>query len=136
MREHSQRLNIKTTHLASLTAVFRSKKQAPTVVNENSVTTTDVDNAEPPHEQHDRVGGSEDIPTESAVSSETDDVGVDGSDWMEGSFVDSDSGDEFESDEESADEERDDGMGGVEVDRGTLEFELKAAEAGNAFYYT
>jgi hypothetical protein len=86
------------------------------MVNKNSVTATDMDNAEPPHEQRDWVGGSEDIPTESAVSSETDDVSFDGSDRTEGSFVDSDSGDEFESDEESADEERDDGMGGVEVD--------------------
>jgi len=80
-----------------------------------------------------QVGDSEAIseePTLQSDSDETDDDAGDGSDsdgTSEGSLMDSDSGDEFESDEEGVGDQED----GVWNHRGPLEFELRAAEAGS-----
>lgn len=130
MKEHSQRLNIKTTWLASLTAVFCPKKRAPPVVDEAPETAMDVDNLVPHPEQDSQVGGFEAIPQEPASSSdddETDDAGSGSDGVTEGSLRDSDSENEFESDKEDGDDERDGDEGG----QGIFDFELKAAEAGD-----
>ena len=129
MKEHSQRVNIKTTRLASLTAVFRPKKQTRPTMDRVPTALMDMDGvACPPSEDQDiQVVDSE--TQELALASdgdETDDTGSDGDERVEESYTYSDSEDDFESDEGGVDE-----MDGVEVDRGTLEFELRAAEAGN-----
>ena len=130
MKEHSHRLNIKTTRLASMTAVFHSKKWAPPVADKTPTTVMDVDEVAYPPKQDNQVGGPEAIPRESAAfrdNNETDDAGSsDSGNRMGGSFADSDSGDEFESKEESIN-----GMDEAEEGRGMLEFELGAAEAGS-----
>ena len=74
-----------------------------------------------------QIGGSEAIPKELTTQfdgSETDNSdGSDGDGTNRGLLVDSDSGDEFESDEDSKVE--------AGTDRGPLEFELRAVEAGS-----
>lgn len=91
----------------------------------------DVDRAvyPPGEDQGVQVGDLEVIAQESALPSdddETDNTGSDDDERVEGSYTYSDSGDDFESDDEDIDK-----MDEVEVDRGILEFELRAAEAGN-----
>lgn len=132
MKEHSQLLNIKTMQLASMTAVFRSKKRAPPTTDEAPTTTMDMDEVAHPPEQDSQVGGSEVIPQELAVSNgnKTDSASSsNGNNETGRSLVDSDSGDEFESEEESADRMDED-----REDWGTLEFELQAAKAGNVVH--
>lgn len=139
LRQHSRRLNIKTTKLASLTAVFHSKKQTPPAADDTRLSAMDVDDGHLP-EQDSQVGASEAIvqePTSQGGCSETDDDNDGRSDddsGIEGLLVDSDSEGEFESDEdesnsdeEGADRQRD----GSRAGQGILEFELRAAEAGN-----
>lgn len=95
----------------------------------------DVDEVVLPPEPDSQVCGSEVITREPAAphdGNETDETGGSDSDnRMEGSLVDSDSGDEFESEEESVD-----GIDEAKEDRGTLEFELRAAEAGSVLHRT
>lgn len=153
MRQHSRRLNIKTTRLASLTAVFRPKKRAPSTVDANITTAMDVDESLYPPGQDDVARGSEGIPQGTAISSggnemdddssegdETGDDGVDGDEAdddgsddsdmsVEGVLADVDSEDEFESDEESVS-----GIEEAEVGQAPLEFELRAAEAGSVLH--
>ena len=128
MKEHSQRLNIKTTQLASLTAVFRRRKRAPSVAHKAPRTAMDVGEVVLLPEHDSQVGDLEAIPREPAALSggdETDDAGS--SSGMEGSLEDLDSENEFESDEEDVAGKRDGARGG----RGVFDFELRAAEAGN-----
>jgi hypothetical protein len=129
MKKHSQRLNIKTTHLASLTAVFHPKKQRQPAAENPHLSAMDVDEAGPPPEPDSQAGGSETIPEESTSQfdgNETDSGDGSNSDGAdEGILVDSDSADEFESDEEDI------GGCGDGVGKGQLEFELRAAEAGS-----
>ena len=135
MKEHSRHLNIKTTWLASMTAVFHSRKQGPPAADKAPATEMDVDEVVLPPEPDSQVCGSEAITQEPAAphdGNETDETGGSDSDnRMEGSLVDSDSGDEFESEEESVD-----GIDEAKEDRGTLEFELRAAEAGSVLHCT
>lgn len=131
MKKHSQRLNIKTTRLASLTAVFHSKRRRPPATDNPHLSAMDVDEEGPLQaEPGGQVDGLETIPEESATqpdSSETDNNNGGNSDGTsEGLLMDSDSGDEFESDEENIGGCRD----GAEKGQG-LEFELRAAEAGS-----
>ena len=130
MRQHSQRLNIKTTHLASLTAVFCSKKKPGLPATNHShppATDTDLDN----HltEPSDQVNGPRvipEVPIPQLDDGATDDSDESDSDEMsEGMLVDSDS-DEFESDED-VDHKMGEG-------RGPLEFELRASSAGNVHH--
>ena len=124
MKQHAQQLNIKTTHLASLTAIFHPKKRPkPPTTNDSYPPTTDMsrdDHLAGP-------GGSEvtsEVPTSQLSDIRTDDGSRSNSDGMsEGVVGDSDS-DEFESDEEDVVCEAREG-------RGPLEFELRAAKAGN-----
>jgi len=131
MKKHSQRLNIKTTQLASLTAVFHSKKRRPPTIDNSHLPAMDVDEEGSPPEPDTQVGGSEAVPEGSipqSDGSETDDDcdDSDGDGTSEGLLVDSDSEDEFESDDENVGGRGD----GVGSGRGPLEFELRAAEAG------
>lgn len=132
MKKHSQRLNIKTTQLASLTAVFHSKKPRPPAAGDSHLSAMDVDEEGRLPEPGNQVGGSNAIPEESASQlngSETDDGDSSDSDCMnDGLLVDSDTEDEFESDDENV---VGDHRGGVGMGRGPLEFELRAAEAGS-----
>jgi hypothetical protein len=132
MKKHSQRLNIKTTQLASLTAVFRSKKRSPPVIDDPSLSAMEVDEDQSLPEPDGQAGDSGVIPEGPALQfagNETDDGESDGSnDTNEGPLIDSDSGDEFESDWEDVDESQGDRP---QNHRGPLEFELRAAEAGN-----
>ena len=127
-----KRLNIKTTRLASLTAVFRPKKKVPPCTAEGpSAPTIDVgmDDAVDPPEQDSHADGPEPIPPDDGNRTETDydsNSDGDGRSGDESSMVDSDSEDEFESDDEGVNEEN-----GCRASRGTLDFELKAAEAGS-----
>ena len=135
VKEHSQRVNIKTTRLASLTAVFRPKKRAFPTTGTVPTTSVDIDGMVcPPGEGQDtQVEDLEVTAQESPLPSdgdETDNNGSDGDRRAEESYTYSDSEDDFESDEGGVDE-----MDGVEIDRGILEFELRAAEAGNVSYY-
>ena len=135
MNEHSRRLNIKTTQLASMTAVFHSKKRGPPAADKAPATKTDVDGAVPPPEPDSQVHDPEATTREPAAphnGNETDEAGSsDNDNRMEGPLVDSDSGDEFESEVESVD-----GMDEAKEDRRTLDFELRAAEAGSVLHCT
>ena len=132
-RQHSQKLNIKTTQLASLTAVFRRKKRVPRAVEETPTSAMDVDDTVHPPEHDGQAGCLETItqePTFLSDDNETDNDGGGDSDRNGGSeegFTNSDSEDEFESDEEGVGCRGD----GPRVNQGSLEFELRAAEAGN-----
>jgi hypothetical protein len=127
LKQHSQRLNIKTTHLASLTAIFRPKKQPkPPTANRSHPPTADMN-------QDDHLagpGGSEvtpEVSTSQPGDIRSDDgTGSDGDEMSEGAFGDPDS-DEFESDEEDL---------GCETTEGRvpLDFELNAAKAGNVHH--
>ena len=133
MKKHSQQLNIKTTQLASWTAVFHSKKQRP-AAEVSHLSAMDVDKPEPDAQ----VGGLEAIPEGPTLQfdgGETDDDddsdNGDGDGTGEGLLVDSDSEDEFESD----DDENIGGHGGqAENGRRLLDFELRAAEAGSVLH--
>ena len=104
MQEHSQRLSIKTTRLASLTAVFRLKGQLRlTTTGRSHPPTMEADEAGNCNRPDSPVGGSEVIPEEQTLqpddSGADDSNGSDGSEANEGMFLDSDL-DEFESNEE------------------------------------
>jgi hypothetical protein len=110
MKEHSRRLNIKTTQLASLTAVFRLKKRKPPIVDDPRPPAMDVDEeGHPPPDS--QVGGSgitPERPTLQVDGNETDDDSGGNTDGTsEGMLMDLDSTDEFESDEEDVDNRRD-----------------------------
>jgi hypothetical protein len=103
MKEHSRQLNIKTTQLASLTAVFCLKKRKPPVADDPRPLEMDVDEeGHPPPDS--QVGGSgitPERPTPQVDGNETDDDSGSNTDGMsEGMLMDLDSTDEFESDEE------------------------------------
>ena len=128
MRDHSRRLSIKTTRLASLTAVFRSKRQPrPPTTGCSHPPTTEADAADDRDIADSTVGGSEVDLGEQTLqpddSGADDSNGSDGSEVNEGVLMDSDS-DEFESDEEGI------GRNVTGEGRGLLEFKLQAAEAG------
>lgn len=98
-----------------------------------SAAATDADEAACPPERNSQVGGVETISQEPAVFYGTDDEmdntgSSDGGNRAGEPLADSDSEDEFESEEESVDR-----IDEVMEDQGTLEFELRAAEAGNVF---
>ena len=126
MKAHSQRLNIKTTRLASLTAIFRRKKKVPRVAE--VVPSVPGMRADSPNN---RVHNT--TPHELTFLHDDDEMDVDGNGGSEcrseneneGPLVDLDSEDEFESDEEGVD-----GGDGCGPGQGMLDFELKAAEAG------
>ena len=128
MKEHSRRLNIKTTKLASLTAIFRSKKRTPPATDVPDLSAMDVDEESHPTEnQEGGPGAAVEGPTLQCDGNETEDSGSCDSDGASnGMWVDSDSEDEFEDEEGVSDQE--DGVG---EGQGVLEFELKAAEAGD-----
>ena len=92
----------------------------------------DVDDMVDPPKQDIRMGGLETTPRETVFpydGNNTDDGSDKGGDdrsGNEGPVMDSDSEDEFESDEEGVDV-----RGEREADQRVLDFELKAAEAGN-----
>lgn len=139
MKRHSQQLNIKTTRLASLTAVFRQKRQPPPAAGEVTLSAMDVDE-EGFHPGEGSQSGT--APQESTlprpngeIDNDTgsgDDNGSDNGNESEGggSWVDSDSEDEFESDEEGPGGQR----AGSRAHQKVLEFELRAAEAGNVHW--
>ena len=137
LKEHSQRLNIKTTQLASLTAVFHSKKQRRPAVDNPYLSAMDIDKEGPLPEPNSQVGGLEAIPGEPTTQgdgsktdndNDSDDNNGSNSDGAsEELLTDLDSGDEFESDEEDISGCRD----GTGKGQGLLEFELRAAEAGS-----
>ena len=137
MKKHSQGLNIKTTRLASLTAIFRPKKQPPPVANGAPMPAMDMDDTQHTPERDTQMDDLEAI--SHGLLSLYDDNEID-EDWDgnangcrsedEVPVVDSDSEDEFESDEEC-------GGGGVGcgMSQRTLDFELKAAEAGSVLCF-
>ena len=130
MKEHSQRFNIKTTRLASLTAIFHQKKRIPHT-GEAIPTTSRMDVDPPEQENHEETALHE--PTllrDDNEAEEGSDDGGDGGSEDEGPRVDSDSEDEFESDEEGPG-----GGDGCGWERGILDFELEAAEAGSVPYH-
>ena len=141
MKRHSQQLNIKTTRLASLTSVFRPKKQQLPTTDRTSSPAMDVHEEGCLPEQGSQVGSSETAPHEPTLrhdeSGTEDDNGSNGNDGSdndgsEGLWVDSDSEDEFESDEESSSGQ----AAGSGVHQRILEFDLRAAEAGDIHYET
>ena len=117
MKQHSRQLNIKIMQLTSLTAVFHQKKRVPHTGEETHISTMDVDDPMHPPEQGSQAGGLGTIPHEPTSlydGDETDDgydtdYGGDdnGGSGNGGIFVDSDSEDEFESDEEDVGGQRD-----------------------------
>jgi len=131
MKTHSQRLNIKTTQLASLTAVFHSNKRRTPTADNSHLSAMDVDEEGHLPELNTQIGGLEAIPEGPALQSDSSEIddgdSSDGGCMGEGLLVDSDSEDEFESDGENAGGHGD----GVGKGRGPLEFELRAAEAGS-----
>jgi len=131
MKTHSQRLNIKTTQLASLTAVFHSKKRRTPTADNSHLSAMDVDEEGHLPELDTQIGGLEAISEGPALQSDGSEIddgdSSDGGCTDEGLLVDSDSEDEFESDGENAGGHGD----GVGKGRGPLEFELRAAEAGS-----
>lgn len=123
MRLHSQRLNIKTTQLASLTAVFRSKKQ-PRLPATDRMDIDQDDYLAGPSGQANGSDIAPEVPTSRLDDSESDrSCRSDGNETSEGMLGDSDS-DEFESEQDVSRCEMGEG-------RGPLEFELRAAKAGN-----
>lgn len=130
MKQHSQRLNIKTMRLASLTAIFRRKKPAPRAAEVTPISRTSVDDVA--QSQDIEMGDLEVIPHETASAydgDETDDSSDKEHNDRNGDeepMVVSDSEDEFESEREDVDPVGNE----CGADRGILEFELKAAEAG------
>ena len=135
VKEHSHRVNIKTTRLASLTAIFRPKKRAYPTTDKAPATSMDTDGMTyPPNEAPDvQVEDPEVIARESALLSDGDEMGDASSDddeRVEGLYTYSDSEDDFESNDGDVDETDE-----VEVDRGILEFESRAAEAGNVSHH-
>ena len=121
MRQHAQRLNIKTTHLASLTAVFHPR---PPAANRSHLPAMDMNQDDDLTGSGGQVGGLGGVPGVSTSwlnDSEADDS--DSDEVSEGMMVDFDS-DEFEGDEDAGCCETGEG-------RGPLEFELRAAKAGN-----
>ena len=132
MRDHSRQLSIKTTRLASLTAVFRLKKQLRLPAAGHSCPpTTDAGEANNRNRPDSPASGPEVVPEEQTLR--LNDSGADDSDRSDGCraydemLLDSDS-DEFESDEEGID------RSATGEGRGLLEFELRAADAGNVHY--
>ena len=124
MKKHAQRLNIKTTHLASLTAVFHPKKQLrPSTTN--AMDTSQDNCLAGPSGQADGTGVVPEVPAPqfnycgTDDSDESDDSGL----GANGTLPDSDS-DEFESNE-------DPGQCKAGEGRGPLEFELRTAKAGD-----
>jgi hypothetical protein len=99
MKQHSQWLNIKTTRLASLTAIFCRKKQVPYKVGETPMSTMDVDNTVHLPEQDSQAGGLETIPRGPATPYDNDNDGNDDSD-------------DDEDDEDETDSNRDHNGGG------------------------
>jgi hypothetical protein len=130
MKEHSRKLNIKTTKLASLTAIFRPKKRVPLTPDDPRLPAMDIDASEENPSADNQEGGSGGASGACALQcdgNETENDDGDESDGAsEGMLVNSDSEDEFE-DEESVGDPED----GVGRGPGVLEFELKAAEAGD-----
>jgi len=127
-RRHSQQFNIKTTRLASLTAIFRRKKQAPRATE--VAPTTAIMDVDPP-EQGDRMGDIN--PRETTFLNDDNGTDSDSDNGSDGTrenelVAESDSEDEFESDDECVDEED-----GHRSSHRILDFELKAAEAGSIF---
>ena len=133
MKEHSQLLNIKTTRLASLTAVFRSKKRPPPVADDTPMPAMNVDDIAHTPERDVQMDDLEAI-SHGLTSLDNDDEMDEGSgddtdgrrSEDEAPVVDSDSEDEFEIDEED-----EDGGVGCGANQKMLDFELKAAEAGS-----
>ena len=133
MKEHSQLLNIKTTRLASLTAVFCSKKRPPPVADDTPMPAMDVDDIAHTPERDIQMDDLEAI-SHGLTSLDNDDEMDEGSgDDADGCrsedevlVVDLDSEDKFEIDEEG-----EDGGVGCGANQKTLDFELKAAEAGS-----
>jgi len=105
-------------------------------VEEISTSRMDVDGAVRPPEQDSQMGDLEAAPcgpTFQCDGDETEsgsDGGSDGGSENGGPVVESDSEDEFESDEESVN-----GKDGSRANQGTLDFELKAAEAGSVLHH-
>ena len=129
MKQHSRRLNIKTTKLASLTAIFRSKKKPPTESDGALLPAMDIDGEEhPPSNQGGDPEATPEGPIQQRNGSETAESGNESDGASEGMLADSDSDDEFESDTEGVD-----GRGDAVATR-SLEFEVRAAIAGNVPY--
>ena len=127
LKQHSQHLNIKTTHLASLTAIFHPKKQPkrPTA-NRSHPPTADTN-----QDNHLAGAGGSEVTPEVSTSQpgdirSDDGTGSDGDEMSEGAFGDSDL-DEFESDEEDLSCKTMEGQV-------PLDFELNASKAGNVHH--
>ena len=131
LRQHAQQLNIKTTHLASLTAVFHPKKRPRRpAMNRSHLPVMDVDednNLAGPGGQADDSEVVPEASTSRLRDSGTDDSNNSNSDeaseGMMEDLEDLDS-DEFQSDDDVGRCETGEG-------RGMLDFELGAARAGN-----
>lgn len=148
LRAHSKQLNIKTAQLASRTAVFRRKGPSPQgttvkpvsvspmgndTMDDNPAPAMDIDSPVPRSDPQDLVDSVETLERRTAMLAEDLDVWDDtdsGSDNEQGSAMGGDSDDEFESEEEGDNQGASDGR----TSGRTLEFELRAAEAGS-FYY-
>jgi len=145
MKEHSRGLNIKTTRLATLTAIFRSKKHLPPrVADDTPMPAMDVDNTVHTPERDIQMDDLEAI-SHGLTSLYDNDDDDDDDDEIDGGCdgntngrrsedeapaMDSDSEDEFESDEEM-----DDRGVGCGTNQKMLDFEIKAAEAGSVLCF-
>ena len=131
MRGHAKWLNIKTTHLASLTAVFHSKKRSkPPAASHSHPLVTDTNRDNSLTKSSGQVTDLEDCPV---PMSQLSNAGVDDhngsdsdemSDWMLEDF----NSDEFKSSDEEGLSCK---MRGAQVPLG---FELSAAKAGNVLH--
>ena len=132
LKLHSQRLNIKTTQLASLTAVFHPKKRPLHGADGSHLPAMDANNNAELDGQTDGSGVVPEGPTLEYDDHETDDGGDNSDGVSKGMLVGSDSEDEFESDGEGVAVQED----GAEKGRRVLDFELDAARSGNALCNT
>ena len=128
MRGHAKQLNIKTTHLASLTAVFHSRKQPrPPTTSSPHPPATDTEQGNNPAGPSGQDNSSE-VPPE-VLMSRLGDAGADDSDRIDSDEMSEGGLEDFDSEEfESSDEDLGCEMRDHQV---PLEFELRAAKAGN-----
>ena len=123
-----KQLNIKTTHLASLTAVFHSKKKSRLpAVSRSHPPMTNTNQDDSLTESSGQVDSSE-VPPE-VPTLRLGDVGADDSDKINSDEMSKGGLEDFDSEEfESLDEDLGCKMRDHQV---SLEFELRAAKAGN-----
>ena len=125
MKKHTQWLNIKTTHLMSLTAVFHTKERPRAGCSHPPAAgSTESNHLAPPSGEVDGLGVT---PEELAL--QPNDSGMDDGSGSD----DNESSDRIPANSDSDEFKSDDDLGHCEMEEGqrSLEFELWVAKAGN-----